>query len=92
MRKTALGIVLALLFLAASCLTLPLPVNAAPRTIVVPDNYPTISSAISNATNGDTVYVKNGVYSEFSLVIKKSIWLVGEDAKSTVIRLDSPKP
>jgi nitrous oxidase accessory protein len=67
-----------------------LPIKAEGRTIVVPDDYLKIASAISNATNGDTVFVKNGIYSEMSLVIKKSISLIGENVKSTVINLDSP--
>ena len=32
------------------------------KTIVVPDDYPTIQEAVGNATAGDTVYVRNGVY------------------------------
>ena len=39
-------------------------VLAEPSTIVVPDDYVSIQEAIDNALNGDTIFVKNGVYSE----------------------------
>ncbi len=67
-----------------------LPINAEGQTIVVPDDSLKIASAISKAASGDTIYVKNGIYSETSLVINKSISLIGENVKSTVITLDSP--
>jgi nitrous oxidase accessory protein len=82
---------LVLVFLAASCLTVTFSVNADPRTIVVPDDFRTIASAIAYAANGDTVYVKSGKYAETSLVINKSIALIGENVESTTINLDSPR-
>jgi len=85
MRKTALGIALVLVFLAATCLTLPYPANAAPRTIVVPDDAPTITAALGYALNGDTILVKSGNYSGSTIVIDKSVTLMGEDANTTVI-------
>ena len=53
---------LVLIFLTALCLNVPLPVTAESQTLVVPDGYPTISSAIGNATDGDTIFVKKGIY------------------------------
>ncbi len=38
--------------------------KAISRTIVVPDDYPTITAAIANATAGDIILVKTGTYSE----------------------------
>ena len=81
------------LLLVLVCLTslvmLPYPtVKAQNKTIVVPDDYPTITSAIVNALNGDTVFVKSGTYHELSLVIDKSIWLKGEDQSNTYINLN----
>ena len=55
-----------------------------PRTIIVPDNYPTIQEAINKAAEGDTIFVKKGVYIE-NPVVNKSVSLVGEDRDSTVI-------
>ena len=65
-------------FLIATILvvpTLPLaPVTKAQTgTITVPDDYSTIQEAINNASHGDTVYVKNGVYIENPIINKKHI-------------------
>ena len=51
---------------------------------MVPNDYPTISDAIRNASQGDTIYVKNGVYYE-NPVIDKSISIVGEDSENTIV-------
>jgi len=55
-----------------------------PKTIVVPDDYPTIQEAINKANNGDTVYVRQGTYFE-NIVVNKTISLVGENKSMTVI-------
>ena len=54
------------------------------KTIVVPDNYITIKEAIESASPGDTIFVKSGIYYE-NLVVDKSLDLVGEDRKSTIV-------
>ena len=84
MSKSAAA-TLILFFLTASCLISPLPVKAGSRTLVVPDDYPTIAAAIGNATQGDTVFVKKGTYEEHSLVINETITLIGEDKTTTII-------
>ena len=92
MNKNA-ALMLFLIFLTSSCLTLPFTVKAASKTIVVPDDYPTITEAIGNATNGDTILVRSGTYKEHSLVITKSLSLIGENAESTIIKdIDPPTP
>jgi nitrous oxidase accessory protein len=63
------------------------------KTIIVPDDYPTITDAIGNASTGDTVFVKRGIYEcpvNQSLVINKTISFIGEDAKNTIIKLYPP--
>ena len=89
MGKTA-ALLLVLVFLTASCLLTFLPVQAEPKTIVVPDDYQKISSAIGNATQGDTIYVKIGTYEEQVLAIDKSIFILGEDKDKTIINFDPP--
>ncbi len=89
MRK---GLVLAvvLVFLTASYITVSLPVKAASKTIIVPDDYPTITSAIENAATGDTIFVKNGTYIGLlnqTIVINKNISIIGENVNSTIIKL-----
>ena len=84
MRKSAA--LLLVLVLTVSNVIVFLPVKAEARTIVVPDDYPTIASAIGNATEDDTIFVKKGTYGEHSLIINKTLTLIGEDANSTIIK------
>jgi parallel beta-helix repeat protein len=83
MSKRA-ALLLVLVLAIALCLVSLFPVKAASRTITVPDDYPTISVAIGNASDGDTVFVRSGNYTE-SLTIDKSILLLGEESKTTII-------
>jgi len=53
-------------------------------TITVPDDYPTIQEAINSANEGDTIFVRNGTYSEV-VTVNKPVSLVGEDPNSTII-------
>jgi parallel beta-helix repeat protein len=81
---------LVLILLTTLSTAILLPVNAVPKTIIVPDDYPSITAAIGNATAGDTIFVKKGTYEgpkDQTLVIDKSVSLVGEDAIGTIINL-----
>jgi len=59
-----------------------------PRTWTVDDDGPadfhTIREAISAASNGDTIFVKNGTYSG-PIVIDKTLTLQGENRNATII-------
>ena len=57
---------------------------ASSSVINVPDDYPTIQSAINNATTGDTILVAGGTYNEH-LTINKSIALVGAGIGLTIL-------
>jgi parallel beta-helix repeat protein len=59
-------------------------VESASKTIVVPDDYPTIQDAIDNATSGDTVFVRSGTYFEH-VGITKAVSLMGENKYDTII-------
>ena len=83
---------LIILFFLTSLVLLPHEtVKAQTKTLIVPDQYSTIQDAINNASAGDTVYVKTGIYNittEFfdsQLFVNKSISLVGENIKNTII-------
>lgn len=58
------------------------------KTLYVDDdgdkNYTTIIGALNDASDGDTIYVYNGVYEGYFL-INKSIDLIGENKESTII-------
>ena len=82
MKRTACALTMILLFLAIEGIQFVKPVMA--KTMTVLDDYPTIQSAIDAADEGDRVFVKSGYYTE-TLVINKSISLVGEDREHTVI-------
>jgi parallel beta-helix repeat protein len=91
-RYTILVVLLISFLICVSSLSVGIrPVRASPRTIVVPDDYPTIQEAINNANNGDTVFVKSGVYQVSNsidtpdIVINKSISLIGQDEETTII-------
>jgi parallel beta-helix repeat protein len=103
MQRTLLVGLTALLFVAPTALDTssispaPHPQNITSRILYVggsgPDNYTQIQQAIDNASNGDTVYVYHGVYSEYHpsgqwgycVQINKSIALIGEDPDQTII-------
>jgi nitrous oxidase accessory protein len=59
------------------------PAKAEGKTITVPQDFGTINSAIGNASSGDTVFVKAGVYNE-NLIIDKALTVIAESA-STII-------
>ena len=61
-----------------------LPTSHASQTLTVPQDYPTIAQAISHASSGDTVEVKQGVYHE-NVQINKSLTLIGEGKENTLI-------
>jgi nitrous oxidase accessory protein NosD len=88
MSKT-LALALVLVFLTASTIITFLPVKAETKTIIVPDDYPTISGAIANATDGDTIYVRNGTYRENAINTEKSLSIIGEGYESTIINFTS---
>jgi parallel beta-helix repeat protein len=57
--------------------------------MIVVDNggnhdYTTIQDAIDNANEGDTIFIKEGIYYEH-LIIDKSVYLIGENKETTII-------
>lgn len=64
------------------------PVNA--RTITVPNDFSTVQAAIDHASTGDTVFVRKGIYNE-TLVVNKTISLIGEDRENTIIDAQKAK-
>jgi len=82
-KAFALGLIL--ISLIALCAVTFVTSTNASRSIIVPDDYSTIYAALTNAENGDTIYVKKGTYNEKMLTINKSITLIGEDPNSTII-------
>src|SRR3990170_7493523 len=85
MKKTASALTLISLLLVVLVVGLHF-VNASPKTIIVPDDYPTIQKAIDNANHGDTVFINRGTYSNQALIVNKPISLIGEGAETTILK------
>jgi nitrous oxidase accessory protein NosD len=91
-KRTFSGILLSLLLVGMLTLAFSIqPVKAPSTTIIVPNDYPTIQEAINAASDGDTVFVRNGTYCE-NVVVNKSVSLVGEAEDSTIINGTAYKP
>lgn len=88
--KKSIALTLVLTLFTSLFTILVLPVGAVSKTIFVPDDYPTISSAIGNATSGDVIFVKKGIYEEQTLEINKTLSIIGEDVNDTRILLHPP--
>jgi parallel beta-helix repeat protein len=91
--NNSIVLIFVLVFLAASCMVTIQAIKADSRTIVVPDDYPTIATAIENAMDGDVILVRKGTYDgplNQTLRINKALSLIGEDANDTTIRLHPP--
>ena len=63
--------------------------DAEGATITVPDDYPTINSAIENASDYDTLFIKDGHYLE-SVVVWRPLTIMGESRAGTVIESSDP--
>jgi parallel beta-helix repeat protein len=82
-RRTVSAVMLAMLLTSTLALAFNIqPVKA--RTIVVPDDYPTIQEAINNANAGDTVFVRNGTYYEH-VCVNTTVSIAGQDRTTTTI-------
>jgi cell division septation protein DedD len=84
-KRIVVGIVSALLLIGVFSLAFNIqPAQSEAHTITVPDDYPTIQSAIDAANAGDTIFVRNGSYQQ-NLNLNKAVALVGESRESTSI-------
>ncbi|MFA5364293.1 MAG: NosD domain-containing protein [Candidatus Bathyarchaeia archaeon] len=93
-RKADVFFFLLLLF-SFVLLSIPLniTVDAETKTIVVPDDYLTLQDAVSNASEGFTIRIKEGVYDEpmnMSVVINKTISIIGENPETTIVNVYPP--
>ena len=85
------ALLLVALFIASLVMVPHSEVKAQTRTLIVPDQYPTIRSAIDNASPEDTVFVKNGVYLEFGIYIDKPLKIMGQNPNKTIISGNNEK-
>ncbi len=59
-------------------------VHAQKKTIIVPEEYSTISEAVKKANPYDTIFVKKGTYYE-NIWIDKPLEVIGEESKKTIV-------
>lgn len=88
-RSFAVLFVVLLSFLSFGVLV----VKAQSKSLWVPNMYPTIQEAIEAAKNGDKIYIRGGTFDgpqNQTLVIDKSISLIGETAQTTTLTLHPP--
>jgi hypothetical protein len=83
-------LLLLLLAIIASSIVPVLPVNGQTITIIVPDDYAAISSAIQHASTGDSILVKAGNYQDTVLELNKSISLIAESTQQVTLNLNPP--
>ncbi len=86
----AVFLVLSLVFVGSTEFSV---VKAEPRTIVVPDDFLSVFDAVEAASEGDTIYVKSGTYDgpiDQTLVINKTLSLIGEDKSLTTLNFFPP--
>ncbi|MCK4735214.1 MAG: right-handed parallel beta-helix repeat-containing protein [Methanophagales archaeon] len=80
-ESIAIGILLTLFFLASTCTA---------STIYVPGDYTTIQAAVDAASQGDTIIVKDGTYTE-NINVDKSLTIRSENGPdSTIIQAEWP--
>lgn len=92
MGKTVSGMMLALLLIGILTSVFNVqPVKAEPRTIIVPDEYPTIQAAVDAANPGDMIVVREGTYTENVKVNKDHLTIKSESgAEVTIIQATDP--
>jgi len=84
MKKAISAIVIALLLTSMLLLSLNIRLARAPATIIVPDDFSTIQAAINAASDGDTIFVRNGTYYG-NVIVNKTLSLDGESRDSTIL-------
>lgn len=89
LKRAVLGVILVILVLGMLELRFKIePVRGEPRTWIVdadgPADFHTIQEAINAASEGDTIFVRNGTYLE-NILVNKTVVLLGENPKTTIV-------
>jgi hypothetical protein len=92
-KKIKSMIILLLVFSFVLAFSKGFTAKAEPKTIVVPDDFLSVFDAVEAASEGDTIYVKSGIYDcpvNRTLMINKTISLIGEDKNCTALNFVPP--
>jgi len=77
-KETVKVLTLVIIFFSAVWLS-NLQTSQASKTLAVPQDYVTIGEAVSHASIGDTIQIKEGIYNE-NIVINKSLTIIGQNS------------
>lgn len=78
------SMILLAIIMTNGCINEPVNQNNVVEIQARQGTYKTINEALENASNGDTIIIHPGYYEE-SLVIDKSVTLLGQDKEKTII-------
>ncbi len=91
-RKPYAVLLAGIFFLSLIFSIQPLEGRSNSDTIIVDDDgtadYETIEQAIEAAQNGDSIFVRSGLYQEQNMIIDKTLTLTGEEAATTIVQGD----
>ena len=82
-RKKLIIAILIVTILVASIIAIRLPTPLG--SIIVPDDYSSIQTAVDHAFAGQTIFVRNGIYAEQHIIIDKPLSLIGENPENTIL-------
>ncbi|MGD6933617.1 MAG: right-handed parallel beta-helix repeat-containing protein [Candidatus Bathyarchaeia archaeon] len=85
------AIIIIAIQLACLAAVLPAATMASSSTLVVPDDFSTLTAAVANASDGDTILVKNGVYYEQTLIIDKPLKIISETSHKAILYFNPTK-
>jgi parallel beta-helix repeat protein len=81
-KKLAIAGIIITLFIASIIIVrLPSPIGS----IIVPDDYSSIQTAIDHAFEGQTIFVRSGIYTEQHITINKPLSLIGNNPNNTIL-------
>ena len=60
----------------------------ASKKLIVPDQFKSIKAAVAEASSGNTVFIKNGVYEEGNIFLPEGVNLIGEGMDTVTIQND----
>jgi nitrous oxidase accessory protein len=84
------AIIIIAIQLACLAAVLPVATKASPKTVTVPDDFSTLTTAVANASNDDTILVKNGIYYEQTLIIDKPLKIISETPHKAILYFNPP--
>ena len=83
--KKGLALLLIFIFISTTVILQPVTVKAEAKTIIVPDDFASLTEAVNAASNGDVIFLREGTYEgpiNQTLTINKTIHLIGQEKRN----------